>query len=196
MTFPSPENGNPKILNRAFTLIELLVVVAVVMVLVSIALPNFLTAVSRTNVAAAQAEMRSVGAALEMYNVDHKEYPQSALIPPPWRLQPLVTPVAYLESTPSDRFSTNEMRRHGYQYGAMDLDRATRWILVSLGPDRNPDSDPIEFYPGFDPLLFIGLYFEPEAEGDGHYEYMIYSPTNGVTSNGDLYIASDGNPFS
>ena len=177
----------------AFTLIELLVVVAIIMVLIAIALPNFLEAVTRTNITAAEAEMRSLGTALEMYNVDYKEYPQAAVTFPFWRPKALTTPVPYIKELPADKFSPEE-RRQGYRYGAMDLDRATRWLLAGRGPDRDRDTDPVEFYPGFNPLLFIGLYFAPDTESHARFDYMIYSPTNGTISNGDLYLASDGNP--
>jgi general secretion pathway protein G len=175
-----------------FTLIELLVVVAIILVLISIALPNFLEAVTKSNIAAAKSEMRSLGTALEMYNTDWKEYPQAVLI---YReLNRLTTPVPYIESLPSDRFASSEGRRAPtYRYGAMDLNRATRWILASNGPDRNlnTDRDQLDFYPGYSPLLFIGLYYEPESPNPEPFDYMIYSPTNGTISVGDLYHASD-----
>ncbi len=55
----------------------------------------------------------------------------------------------------------------------MDLLRADRWILVGLGPDRAPNTDPIDFYPGYHPLLFIGLYFEPTAETPDYFNELI-----------------------
>ena len=167
-----------------FTLIELLVVVAIILILISIALPSFLAAVTRSNITASYGDMRSLGTALEMYNVDYKQYPQSALNFAGRRLRFLTTPVAYMGSIPRDRFASDDSDRT-YNFGAMDLDRATRWILAGRGPDRSGDTDPIDFYPGFDPYLFIGLI--------PNFKYMAYSPTNGTISKGDLYFASDGN---
>ncbi|MCB9770293.1 MAG: prepilin-type N-terminal cleavage/methylation domain-containing protein [Candidatus Omnitrophica bacterium] len=166
----------------AFTLVELLVVIAIILVLVSIALPNFLNAVTRANITKAYGEMRSLGTALAGYNTDHQAFPQAAGFFPLERLKPLTTPVAYIEEIPRDPFSGNFIRTP-YWYGAMDLDVATRWLLASQGPDRNRSSDPIEFYPGYSPDLFIGLV--PE------FNYMVYSPTNGIVSQGDLFHASD-----
>jgi len=195
----SRASGNPGLVPgasiRGFTLIELLVVVAIILVLISIALPNFLVAVTRSNVAASRGDMRSLGIALEMYNVDYREYPQSNFVRR--ELNRLVSPVAYIADLPDDRFDSSDGGRRGtYRYGSMDLDHATRWILVGQGPDRNrnTDSGDIDFYPGYHPLLFIGLYYEPGAAQPELFDYMIYSPTNGTISVGDLYQASDYNP--
>jgi prepilin-type N-terminal cleavage/methylation domain-containing protein len=194
----SRECGNPGPIPSAsisgFTLIELLVVVAIILVLISIALPNFLEAVTRSNITASRGDMRSLGIALEMYNVDHKEYPQAIMVRR--ELNRLVSPVQYIEDLPDDRFDSSDGgRRRTYQYGAMDLDHATRWILAGRGPDRDSSTGrfDLEAYPGYHPLLFIGLYFNPAAETPEYFDYMSYSPTNGTISVGDLYQASDYN---
>lgn len=187
---PNPVNGMSMRLSRAFTLVELLVVIAIILILIAIGLPNFMTALTRSRVSSAYSEMRSMGTALEVYFVDYGEYPQAALTSSRWRPRGLVEPVPYMEELPTDLFASAE-RSRGYGYGAMDLRRASRWLLVSQGPDRGSNTDPVDFYPGYDPLLFIGQYFEETAEGDGHYNYLCYSPTNGVVSVGDLYVTSD-----
>ena len=90
-----------------FTLIELLVVVAIIMVLISIALPNLLQATLRANVAAALGDMKAMGTALGIYNVDYKQFPQ-AVGPPGIRLRPLISPVKYIETLPeTDSDPTN-----------------------------------------------------------------------------------------
>ena len=167
---------------KGFTLIELLVVVAIIGILVAIALPNFLSAQTRAKVARAKSDMCVIALALENYAVDHNMYPQAAVTMPWRRLRPLTTPIEYIGSLPDDPFQNTKMLKD-YQYGAMDLESASRWILASVGPDLYPSMDPIEFYPGYQTGLFEG-----HVPG---YDYMIYDPTNGVVSRGDIIRASD-----
>lgn len=92
---------------RAFTLIELLIVVAIIAILASIAVPNFLEAQVRAKVARARADMRTIATGLESYVVDHNAYPKNnaqswslsfgspnpQMVP---TLERLTTPIAYL----------------------------------------------------------------------------------------------------
>lgn len=164
-------------------MIELLVVIAIIMLLISMGLPNYLDALTRSNVAATEADYHSLRTALQAYYNDYRQFPDGSTLPPPERLEGLIKPVRYLEEVPRDRFGPQELR-FGYLYGAMDVDKPSRWILSSAGPDRAMQTDPIEFYPGYDPLLFIG-----EIPG---FRYMVYSPTNGIRAEGDIYGVSDG----
>jgi prepilin-type N-terminal cleavage/methylation domain-containing protein len=61
-------------MRKGFTLIELLIVVAIIAILAAIAVPNFLEAQTRAKVVRVKADMRSVGVALESYNVDNNKY--------------------------------------------------------------------------------------------------------------------------
>lgn len=168
--------------HSGFTLVELLVVVAIISLLTAIAIPNFLMASTRAKVVKAKSDMRVLAEALEMYHVDNYMYPQAAAILPRRRLEPLTTPVAYLSVLPADPFGVR-LFRGLYRYGAMDLAAASRWMMASAGPDLIPSTDPIEFYPGYAPGLFMG------AVPD--FDYMIYDPTNGVISRGDIIRVSD-----
>ncbi|HOL93548.1 MAG TPA: prepilin-type N-terminal cleavage/methylation domain-containing protein, partial [bacterium] len=92
---------------NGFTLIELLIVVAIIGILAAIAVPNFLNAQIRAKVARVYADMRSLGTAVEMYQVDHNVYPCDGQEPDclsPWATQSwrLTTPVAYISSVPLD----------------------------------------------------------------------------------------------
>jgi prepilin-type N-terminal cleavage/methylation domain-containing protein len=60
---------------KAFTLIELLIVIAIILILVAIALPNFLEAQIRAKVARASGDMRTISIAMETYFLDFKIYP-------------------------------------------------------------------------------------------------------------------------
>jgi len=100
---------------RAFTLIELLIVIAIILILIAIALPNFLEAQIRAKVANAAAEMRSLDTAIASYLMDHKRYPGDGFEvgdfgfvagaegnPGMWAQ--LTTPVAYYTGIPVDEF--------------------------------------------------------------------------------------------
>ena len=181
-------------LNNAFTLIELLVVVSIIATLSVIAMPNFLDAQTRSKVARVKSDLRTLSIALETYATDNNSYPPSPIVLGPRfrRFRPLTTPISYLETIPLDPFKSIDPEGMGrwrtslYDYGAMPLDSASRWALASDGPDRNNDTSPIIFYPGYSPKLFEG-----KMEG---FNYTLYDPTNGTISRGDIFRASDFNP--
>jgi general secretion pathway protein G len=58
-----------------FTLIELLVAVAVIGILAAIAIPNMLQAIDKSRQNRTMAELRTLGTALEEYNIDQSSYP-------------------------------------------------------------------------------------------------------------------------
>lgn len=62
-----------------FTLIELLIVIAIILILISIALPNFLEVQVRARVVKAKAEINSLRTAFESYMQDFKVYPRSCI---------------------------------------------------------------------------------------------------------------------
>jgi general secretion pathway protein G len=61
--------------NRGYTLIELLVVVAIIGVLAAIAIPNLLNSLGRARQKRTMADIRALGEAIEMYQLDHHSYP-------------------------------------------------------------------------------------------------------------------------
>jgi prepilin-type N-terminal cleavage/methylation domain-containing protein len=201
---------------RAFTLIELLIVVAIIAVLAAIAIPNFLEAQVRSKVSRVKSDMRSVATALEAYAADRNAYP------PPleylgqtaggaWLTREpsdetldgfvsyrLTSPVAYISSLPYDVFETadeddaehprrvcfhyseqhnNETVAHPQPTLLRDLaeqvgyggGNGIRWLMFSHGPDLvHQDGSP--------------------KNGDP----VLYDPTNGTVSRGDIYCFGPG----
>jgi type II secretory pathway pseudopilin PulG len=78
-------------------LIEILIVVAIIGILSSIAVSDFLEAQVRAKVARALSDMRAIATGLEMYAVDHNDYPPND---GRYNVTPaeLTTPIAYLSN--------------------------------------------------------------------------------------------------
>jgi prepilin-type N-terminal cleavage/methylation domain-containing protein len=191
---------------KGFTLIELLIVVAIIGILAAIAIPNFLNAQTRSKVARAEAEMRQVATALETYYIDNNVYP------PPydlsdWRDTPgvmqnlnadgyfeggeasmtsprLTTPVQHLSALPTDPFDANG--KAPYKYTTRYL---SCWIMSSFGPDNtrsletgaDSETDYVDStgtVGACDTRLWRQTYEAMEG--------IIYDPTNGTTSPGDI----------
>jgi len=76
-----------------FTLIELLIVIAIILILIAIALPNFLEAQLRAKVTRVQADMRALGTAMEAYQIQFGMYPL------PWDNGPNTYPTTGIYAT-------------------------------------------------------------------------------------------------
>jgi prepilin-type N-terminal cleavage/methylation domain-containing protein len=169
--------------SRAFTLIELLIVVAIIAILASIAVPNFLEAQTRSKVSRAAADVRSLATALEAYHTDYNSYPPTPLdsLGDRWqRLVFITTPVAYMTALPMEVFYREEQEPYAYWsanlndamkfspvyfYLPEEKDKKGRWAVFSRGPD---------------------LDYEVAVEEGGGGLLAYYDPTNGTTSGGDL----------
>ncbi|HEY9085234.1 MAG TPA: type II secretion system protein [Candidatus Tyrphobacter sp.] len=82
---------------RGFTLIEMMIVVAIIAILVTILVPNFMRARAQAQTAACEGNLKEIATALELYQTDHDAYPQSGNVDASnTDLQP------YLQQTPVD----------------------------------------------------------------------------------------------
>ena len=201
-------------MKKGFTLIELLIVVAIIAILAAIAVPNFLEAQTRAKVSRVKSDLRTFATALESYHIDHNKYPYNRAILDyqgsgyavyfTEYLYELTTPVSFLSTVSiKDPFGQDAMSFNSpnnavppdwigsYQYfsykgwwgsvvsvnpkfsgmimypaGVVD-----GYMMSSLGPDKFRDS--IEWVPVV-------------KARDGAYLDMVYDPTNGTISKGDI----------
>lgn len=203
-------------MRKAFTLIELLIVVAIIAILAAIALPNFLEAQTRSKVSRCKSDMRSLASALEAYYVDWNSYTRRAGGADPdnpqgWQM--LTTPVAYITSVPQDPFglarrpADNALRGMLYELGvgALGIGNAgtptnpgvgfpsDTYYVAGYGPDKLDDTvakgnanPPTQWtwnaasYPWEDAAQVNTAAGAAEAVG------LVYDPTNGTISRGDL----------
>ena len=165
-------------MRRAFTLIELLIVVAIIGILAAIAVPNFMNARLRANIARIRSDLRSVGFAENAYMIDNGGNP----IPPSgWSIvhepQKLTTPVAYIAQLPLDLFiqdiTTQKIDKRWFIYYSYyphthnDLRNrglgGLKWQVWSVGPDGVLGSD-------------MGI--------------IHYDTSNGLISQGDIMLSN------
>ena len=191
---------------RSFTLIELLIVVAIIAILAAIAVPNFLEAQMRAKVTRVVADLRSIVIAINSYAVDYNDIPcHSRAIPQDrvdygfFDVRPrdnnfgillfppiLTTPIEYLSVVPFDPFNSKTLETwpifKGHQVSAW-------YTCVSLGARPfNLYNQTWEIWPGGSfryTLVSVGPDYEWNTTGP--VTGLIYDPSNGTVSRGDIY---------
>jgi type II secretion system protein G len=173
---------------KGFTLIELLIVIAIILILIAIALPNFLEAQIRAKVTKAKAEIRTLGIAMESYFLDFKVYPcesehnlydrrrfEAGLT---W----LTSPIRYIAEVPQDPFGGNATADafSFYEMGGVTtvkppcMGQCTEtWAIFTKGPDLTED-DVDSSEPNW--ITYT----------DGSVD--AYAATNGTKSKGDIFL--------
>ncbi|MFH1742356.1 MAG: prepilin-type N-terminal cleavage/methylation domain-containing protein [bacterium] len=172
--------------NPSFTLIELLIVVAIIGILAAIAVPNFLNAQLRAKVTRTWSDMESLAKALDMYFLDHNEFPTSNYINryPTRSFARLTTPVAYISGFPQDPFrdAINVQDHHllgasgpDYTYYMCDDTDAYDGPMTKGKPSR-----PADYSMSFDWFMIS----PGPSPGD---LWIFYDISNGVGSQGYIY---------
>jgi prepilin-type N-terminal cleavage/methylation domain-containing protein len=187
-TVPQSSHGH----EHGFTMIELTTVALIILVLIAIALPNFLEAQIRARTTAVTANLEVVAHALEEYYIAYRNYPVNAVAKLPDGSLPgdenphergraltvLTTPVVYLSSLPYDLFSESDQSTDFLDYinfvdltgGPISMNTfqsqgSAAYLIASIGPNGVKET-----WAGRIPPSLIS-----------------YAPTNGTKSAGDLH---------
>ena len=193
-------------------MIELLIVVAIIGILAAIAVPNFLNAQIRAKMARASADMRALGTAVEMYQLDNNAYPCDGQEPTclwAWATQSwrLTTPISYIASLPFDPWADDTpwedqaVKHYWYttREGYGGVRSAGRQPAVAGRRNVRLYDPPRQGYrfgfitPGPDKCWEWDRPYFPDFTRWYAGDVLYYDNTNGVISNGDLYMFGPGN---
>jgi type II secretory pathway pseudopilin PulG len=175
------------------SLFELMVVLAVAGILTLLFIYSARYLMVTTRVSRVKEEHRVLKRALENYEADYGQFPQSAP-----GLHALDGPIAYLVRIPADPFSQGEAEEYVYM---RTEENRHRWVIISRGPDGDSDFlDSLRFRSANNALEIGGsdpnVDDEPEAfpldVGDVTrlLPIVAYDPTNGLMSSGDIITTS------
>jgi prepilin-type N-terminal cleavage/methylation domain-containing protein len=186
-----------------FTLIELAISVAILSLLAVIITPTINDALIRARVASTQTNLCILRDGIELYAIDHNQYPPGSFDPPTSlltnydsriALQPLLKRYIPNDTTLlEDYFSKHVLRKikNNIQMDISNIPNYTGYSYFDYQHFLVPPRDPmkacsvISIGPdGKDSNLGLAL-LKPSVA-----KYALYSPTNGTISDGDLGIST------
>jgi prepilin-type N-terminal cleavage/methylation domain-containing protein len=189
--------------SHGFTLIELLIVIAIILILIAIALPNFLDAQVRAKIVRAQGGLRALATALDAYHADTNKLPVTygpfspSLLR---RLLPLTTPIPYLKEIPRDPFQPLDKPYWDASTYVTANDPRGNWDTFFLynrgdgdvGSTHGGGSAEIRAAwsltcAGPDRTILFPYYFYSVRFSDNPQRFS-YSPTNGTKSDGEIFL--------
>jgi len=118
-----------------------MIVIIILAILTGIAVPSYLILRNRARVAAAQAEMRSIATALELYQADNETYPADAAWVADLEGDPLADPIVptYMENIPDE----DPWGAIAYVYAISGTGTLAGYTLTCYGADGVVGTDDI-----------------------------------------------------
>jgi general secretion pathway protein G len=118
--------------SKGFTLIELLIVVAIIGIIAAIAIPNLLNAIQRGKQKRTMSDLRSIGTAVESYQVDNGYIPKTGNVIVSNGLEIIVEPTFIKQVPLIDAWQT-----------AIFYQQATdQYSVISYGKDKLVEAAP------------------------------------------------------
>ncbi|MCG3199851.1 MAG: hypothetical protein GHCLOJNM_04379 [bacterium] len=210
---------------RGFTLIELLIVIAIILILIAIALPNFLEAQIRSKIAHVRQEMRTLTTATESYRVQWNMREPKTDMPglsiagtySEWwgfASHLLTTPIRFLTELPFEPFTDDYTIGFWRALSGAESDPpytvirntaiAASWPIGSV-VTNNPEVQqkaggpvPISELWNTSAKHSAFIYYSSGADRVDSTVWgtpQFYSPTNGTVSFGDIYEFGSGSPI-
>jgi len=181
-------------------IVELLIVLGIVAILSAIAVPNFLEAQVRAKHSRIKNDTRSIATAIESYYVDNNAYPPSLDIL--WQ-----GPVKYLSFVPVDpmvmtksgggapyRYATGPAAAERLRQAGIAIGNANApgWVVWGLGPDgRDQDARVV-----YDPTNGTASPGDVIRHSDSFGAAVGYDSSGGTTSSGDVWRTKDDKGWS
>lgn len=205
---------------RGFTLVELLIAAAIVAILAAVAAPLLLQSQARANLARVRADIWQLKIAGEAYHADCGAYmPDSVRIngliiaPDMYGWTRLTTPVAYLASVPVSPFTEYKSPGRTPPYTGQDINPASYfeyyngYFITSSGTYEQDDGASVTglYWRGFSvgvdnvdnfhaafAVTGAGFSSRDIANRNPRFVQILYDPSNGTISRGDLVFTNKG----